>query len=53
MGAPAEGALLLFLFVLSGGLEALAVARTTSAVEALHGLMPTAALRRVVPRPKT
>jgi len=47
VGAPAEGALLLFLFVLSGALEALAMARTTRAVEALHKLMPTAALRWV------
>jgi Cd2+/Zn2+-exporting ATPase len=45
MGAPAEGALLLFLFVLSGALEALAMQRTTRAVEALHKLMPTRALR--------
>lgn len=45
VGAPAEGALLLFLFVLSGALEALAMARTTRAVEALHKLMPTAAMR--------
>ncbi|MGE3108635.1 MAG: heavy metal translocating P-type ATPase [Phycisphaerales bacterium] len=46
LGAPAEGALLLFLFVLAGALEALAMARTTRAVEALHKLMPTAALRK-------
>lgn len=45
LDAPAEGALLLFLFVLSGALEALAMARTTRAVEALHKLMPTHALR--------
>ncbi len=43
LGAPAEGALLLFLFTLSGALEELAMARTRRAVEALHGLMPTAA----------
>ncbi len=42
---PAEGALLLFLFVLSGALEDLAAQRTTRAVEALHKLMPTKALR--------
>lgn len=47
MGAPAEGALLLFLFVLAGGLEALATARTTRAVEALSKLIPTRALKRV------
>lgn len=45
VGAPAEGALLLFLFVLSGALEDLAMQRTTRAVEALHKLMPTRALR--------
>lgn len=45
MGHPAEGALLLFLFVLAGSLEALAMARTTRAVEALHKLMPTSAQR--------
>lgn len=45
MGAPGEGALLLFLFVLSGALEALAMQRTTRAVEALHKLMPTKAHR--------
>lgn len=43
VGAVWEGALLLFLFVLAGGLEGLATARTTRAVEALHRLMPTAA----------
>ena len=46
MGAPGEGGLLLFLFVLSGALEDLAMQRTTRAVEALHALMPTKALRR-------
>lgn len=45
MGKPAEGALLLFLFVFSGALEELAMARTTRAVEALHKLMPTRAVR--------
>ena len=45
VGAPAEGALLLFLFVLSGALEDLAMQRTKRAVEALHQLMPTRALR--------
>lgn len=47
VGAPAEGALLLFLFVLSGALEDLAMQRTTRAVEALHKLMPTRALKEV------
>ncbi len=46
MGAPGEGGLLLFLFVLSGALEDLAMQRTTRAVEALHALMPSKALRR-------
>ncbi len=45
VGHPAEGALLLFLFVLSGALEDLASQRTQRAVEALHKLMPTKALR--------
>jgi Cd2+/Zn2+-exporting ATPase len=45
IGAASEGALLLFLFVLSGALEELALQRTTRAVEALHKLMPTSALR--------
>ncbi len=45
VGAPAEGSLLLFLFVLSGALEDLAMQRTTRAVEALHKLLPTRALR--------
>jgi Cd2+/Zn2+-exporting ATPase len=44
MNSPAEGALLLFLFVLAGALEELAMQRTTRAVEALHRLMPTKAL---------
>jgi Cd2+/Zn2+-exporting ATPase len=41
---PEEGALLLFLFVLAGALEDLAMARTKREVEALHKLMPTEAL---------
>lgn len=45
VGAPGEGALLLFLFTLSGALEDLALARTTRAVEALSALMPTSAQR--------
>jgi len=44
IGHPEEGALLLFLFVLSGALEDLAMLRTTREVEALHRLMPTEAL---------
>jgi Cd2+/Zn2+-exporting ATPase len=47
VGSPGEGALLLFLFVLAGALEELAMQRTTRAVEALHKLMPTKALRLV------
>ncbi len=43
IGHPAEGALLLFLFVLSGALEDLAMARTRREIEALHRLMPTEA----------
>ncbi len=46
LGSPGEGALLLFLFVLSGALEDLASQRTSRAVEALHALMPTKALRQ-------
>jgi Cd2+/Zn2+-exporting ATPase len=45
VGHPGEGALLLFLFVLAGALEELASQRTQRAVEALHKLMPTKALR--------
>ncbi len=45
MNSPGDGALLLFLFVFSGALEDLAAQRTTRAVEALHALMPTRALR--------
>lgn len=44
IGHPGEGALLLFLFVLSGALEELATARTTREISALHQLMPTACL---------
>ncbi|MFO0859777.1 MAG: cation-translocating P-type ATPase [Phycisphaerales bacterium] len=43
IGHAEEGALLLFLFVLSGALEDLAMARTRREVEALHKLMPTEA----------
>lgn len=45
IGHPGEGALLLFLFVLAGGLEELAMEKTTRSVEALHKLMPTKAER--------
>jgi Cd2+/Zn2+-exporting ATPase len=45
LDSPGEGGLLLFLFVLSGALEELASQRTTRAVEALHALMPTKAIR--------
>ena len=41
---PEEGALLLFLFTLSGALEDLAMQRTTREISALHKLMPTDAL---------
>lgn len=44
IGHPSEGALLLFLFVLSGALEDLAMQRTTREVEALHKLMPADAM---------
>jgi len=44
IGHPEEGALLLFLFVLSGALEDLAMARTKREVEALTKLMPTLAI---------
>jgi Cd2+/Zn2+-exporting ATPase len=44
IGHPEEGALLLFLFVLAGALEDLAMQRTKREVEALHKLMPTEAL---------
>ncbi|HYE60814.1 MAG TPA: cation-translocating P-type ATPase [Phycisphaerales bacterium] len=44
IGHPEEGALLLFLFVLAGALEDLAMERTKREVEALHKLMPTEAL---------
>ncbi len=44
IGHPAEGALLLFLFTLSGALEDLALARTKREIEALHKLLPTEAI---------
>lgn len=44
IGHPEEGALLLFLFVLSGALEDLAMLRTEREVAALHKMMPEAAL---------
>lgn len=44
VGHPEEGALLLFLFVLAGALEDLAMERTRREVEALHMLMPAEAL---------
>lgn len=43
-GHPAEGALLLFLFVLAGALEDLAAQRTSREIEALHAIMPRRAL---------
>ena len=44
IGHPEEGALLLFLFVLSGALEDLAMARTQREIESLHTLMPKGAM---------
>ncbi|MDX2130885.1 MAG: cation-translocating P-type ATPase [Planctomycetota bacterium] len=44
IGHPGEGALLLFLFVLSGALEDLAMLRTEREVAALHKMMPEAAM---------
>ncbi|MBL8745652.1 MAG: cation-translocating P-type ATPase [Phycisphaerae bacterium] len=44
IGHPGEGALLLFLFTLSGALEDLALARTKREIEALHKLLPTEAI---------
>jgi Cd2+/Zn2+-exporting ATPase len=46
MNHPEDGALLLFLFVLSGALEQRAMERTRRAVEALHRLIPETALVR-------
>jgi len=43
VGSPFEGALLLFLFSLSGGLESYALRRTQSAIVALRELAPTEA----------
>lgn len=44
IGHPGEGALLLFLFTLSGALEDLAMARTQREIESLHKLLPTETL---------
>ena len=44
IGHPQEGALLLFLFSLSGALEELAMERTQSEIKALHKLMPSEAV---------
>ena len=41
IGEPFEGALLLFLFALSGGLESFALRRTQSAIVSLRELAPT------------
>lgn len=43
IGEPFEGALLLFLFALSGGLESFALRRTQSAIVSLRELAPTEA----------
>ncbi len=45
IGSPFEGALLLFLFALSGGLEEYALRRTQTAIVALRGLAPKDAIR--------
>lgn len=44
IGQPAEGALLLFLFALSGALEEFALNRTQAAIVSLHNLVPSEAL---------
>jgi Cd2+/Zn2+-exporting ATPase len=44
IGHPGEGALLLFLFTLSGALEEYAAGRTQREVQSLHKLMPVDAL---------
>ena len=44
LGHPEEGALLLFLFTLSGALEDRAMQRTKREIEALHKLMPVESL---------
>ena len=44
IGHPEEGALLLFLFTLSGALEELAAQRTQREITALHAMLPKAAL---------
>ncbi len=45
IGSPFEGALLLFLFALSGGLEGFALRRTQTAIVALRDLAPKQATR--------
>ncbi len=45
IGSPFEGALLLFLFALSGGLEGFAVRRTQKAITGLRQLTPAVATR--------
>jgi Cd2+/Zn2+-exporting ATPase len=45
IGRPAEGALLLFLFALSGALEAFAMAKTRDAIRRLVGMRPQQARR--------
>ncbi len=44
IGSPMEGALLLFLFALSGALEEYSLDRTQAAIVSLHNLMPTEAI---------
>lgn len=48
VGAPAEGAVLLFLFSLSTTLETLAMGRARREVEALMALRPETALRKAI-----
>jgi len=44
IGSPMEGALLLFLFALSGAMEEFALGRTQEAIVSLHRMMPTQAM---------
>lgn len=44
IGSPMEGALLLFLFALSGTLEGYALRRTQAAIVSLHNLIPSEAI---------
>lgn len=44
IGSPMEGALLLFLFALSGAMEGYALRRTQAAIVSLHNLVPSEAI---------